>query len=108
FVMTVSPLTRPPDAEFVLGYAYHSRQVPPGFNMSYYAGSDDLIDQASKELDVETRVKLYHQILRQISEAVTSIPLIYPTSDVAHYSYVKNHPVAINNDFHAYPVTIEK
>jgi len=108
YVMTVSPLTRPPDAEFVLNYAYHSSQVPPGFNMSYYSGSDALIEQASKEVDVAKRVELYKQILRQISEAATSLPLIYPTSDVAHYKYVKGHPIAINNDFHAYPITIEK
>lgn len=105
---TVHPLTRPPDPDFVFSYAYHSEQFPPGFNLSYYDKSDELIEQQARELDPDVRRELVQQILQQISDEVTAVPLMYGDATVAHYEYVRNHPIATNNDFDAYPIYLER
>jgi peptide/nickel transport system substrate-binding protein len=106
YSMSVSSLTRPPNAEFMLRFGFHSSEVPPGFNLTFHSASDDLIEAASAELDEAKRVAMYQEIMSIIADEAAFLPLVFPTVDVAYGNYVKGHVAALSSDPVFYNVKI--
>jgi ABC-type transport system substrate-binding protein len=57
---------RSTDPDSFLGGAYSSASFPPGNNLSYYTGSDKLIDEARIAANTDKRKALYVQIQKQL------------------------------------------
>lgn len=54
-----------PDPHFTVNDRFHSSRIPPGgYNWDYYNNSlvDELLENATREQDRETRADLYHQV----------------------------------------------
>jgi peptide/nickel transport system substrate-binding protein len=77
----------------IFEYAFHSARFPPnGANRSYYANPrlDALIDQARRELDLNTRKQLYAEIQRILAEDLPYINLWYFDNVLVHSKRVRN------------------
>lgn len=76
----------------ILTELLHSSSFPPGGNISYYDGADDLIDQQSVETDPERRRELLQQIQKQIAEDIPGYMLSIKPLVSAFQDYIKGHP----------------
>ena len=107
--MVFQGLGRPPDPDLQLGHALHTKNFPPiGFNLSYYAGVDDLLDRARIELDERRRAQLYSQVQQKATADAATIPIYYTNVVLIMRDYVKGHLIARNNDFWMYDTYIQK
>jgi peptide/nickel transport system substrate-binding protein len=96
--ITALGLTRPPDPDVYFTTGWHSANVPPGQNFSFYGAADALIERARSETDQDARLDLVHQILRQIAEDVPGVPIYYPFHIVVSHPDVQGITPGIVND----------
>ena len=106
--VTILGLTRPTDPDIYLTLGYWSKNTPPGQNLSYYSGVDDLIVKARHELDREKRKQLYIQIQKKAVEDRPTIPIYYPFGMAIMSHRVKGHPATILNELVLYSTYLEK
>lgn len=69
--------TRPPDPDVYFTTVWHSANVPPGGNFSFYKGADELIEKARVEVDRAKRMDLVKQAQTKIAADVPGLPLFY-------------------------------
>lgn len=69
--------TRPPDPDVYFTTVWHSANVPPGGNFSFYKGADDLIEKARVEVDRSKRLELVKQVQKKIAADVPGFPMFY-------------------------------
>ncbi len=81
--------TRPPDPDVYFTTVWHSANVPPGGNFSYYKGADELIEKARIEVDRSKRLELVKQVQKKIAADVPGLPLFYSYAIVLTRANVK-------------------
>jgi ABC-type transport system substrate-binding protein len=101
-------LGRPPDPDIILSHGFHTSNYPPGPNLSFYSGVDELLDKARSTMNEKIRADLYEQIQRKITADVPVIPIYYPNMIMIAADYVKGHVVGRLNDFWMYTTYIKK
>lgn len=101
-------LGRPPDPDILLSHGFHTSNYPPGPNLSFYSGVDELLDKARTETNEKMRSELYEQIQRKITADVPVIPIYYPNMIMVAADYVKGHVVGRLNDFWMYTTYVRK
>lgn len=89
-IMTcITGVVGPPDPDSPLVTLYHTKSFPPGLNTSRYDQVDDLLAQASAELDEGKRTGIYRQVLSKTMEDVPVLPLYADQLFLAHTNKVK-------------------
>lgn len=76
--------------DVTLRQVFHSENTPPGWNVSYYDGVDDLLDEARTETNDDRRLELYAEVQRKIMEDVPVIPMFTDILYQAHNSDVED------------------
>jgi peptide/nickel transport system substrate-binding protein len=77
----------------IFEYVFHSAKLPPqGANRSYFVNPrvDGLIDEARRELDPNTRKRLYAEIQRVLAQELPYINLWYLDNVLVHSARVQN------------------
>lgn len=105
--VTITGLGRPLEALIVFQDAFHSSSYPPGSNIGFYDGVDDLIAQARLTFDEEERRQIVFEIQRRIMEDLPVLPLTYSMNVVAWRSPIVDLTHGATNDFHGYTLIIE-
>ena len=85
----ITAVVGPPDPDSPLVTLYHTASWPPGLNTSHYDGVDDLLDAASREMDMDARNELYGDVLRKTMEDLPVLPLYAERLFMAHSSAVE-------------------
>jgi peptide/nickel transport system substrate-binding protein len=77
----------------IFEYAFHSSKFPPnGANRGFYSNPkvDSLIDQARREVDMNTRKALYAQVQQILAEDMPYVDLWYLDNVLIHTRRVRN------------------
>jgi peptide/nickel transport system substrate-binding protein len=108
YTINVQPLGRPPDPDLPLQIAFHSERTPPGANMAYYSGIDDLIEAGSVATSDAERAEIYAEIQRQIAEDVPVVPIAAQNVVAVMWNYVEGYQAGLNNEFWLYTMSLNK
>ncbi|MBI4277459.1 MAG: hypothetical protein HY660_03295, partial [Armatimonadetes bacterium] len=76
---------------------FHSANVPPGNNSSFYGGADSLIDAQRVEINPERRRQIIVEAQRKIATDVPFMVLWYPLYVTAYQRYIRG---AVPNTAH--------
>ena len=94
-----------PHADFLLTPYFHGRSIvgkPTAYaNFAHYDKSDELIDQARKEMDEQKAKSMYVQIQQQIKDEYVSVPLAE-----TYIPLVRRKEVQLGYEMEAIPTTI--
>lgn len=90
--------SRPSDPDLILTEYFHSDNVPPGVNNSYYDGVDELIERARVESDPAVREEIYAEVQKQMAIDSPGLWVDWYPDMYVHTPDLEGHAVVMNYD----------